>query len=169
MLPDDRLEWIVGQLGSIASLKRLRIHTRMPVAIPQRVTERLTGILADSRLQKVMVIHANHPNEIDQAVAESMRAIKTDAGAVLLNQSVLLRGVNDSVDVLEGLSRRLFECGVLPYYLHQLDPVAGAAHFEVPLETGQSLMECLRERLPGYMLPAYVREIPGRKSKTPLV
>jgi len=168
MLSDERLEWIVGQLDLIPTLRRLRIHTRMPVAIPQRVTNRLTEILRSSRLKTVVVIHANHPAEIDADVASALRAMRDGADAMMLNQSVLLRGVNDSVEVLEGLSRRLFECGVLPYYLHQLDPVAGAAHFEVPLQTGQTLMATLRDRLPGYMVPTWVQEIPGQKSKTPL-
>ncbi len=169
MLSDDRLEWIVGQLDSIPSLMRLRIHTRMPIAIPQRVTARLTGILNASRLQVITVVHVNHPNEIDESVKSALQAMKTDADSVMLNQSVLLHHVNDSVEVLEQLSRHLMECGVLPYYLHQLDPVAGAAHFEVTPETGRSLVNSLRERLPGYMVPTYVQELPGEKSKTPLM
>jgi EF-P beta-lysylation protein EpmB len=168
MLSDDRLGWIVEQLDSIPNLRRLRIHTRMPVAIPQRVTARLIEILGSSRLQIITVIHANHPNEIDERVGAALKSLKVDGDSLLLNQSVLLRGVNDSVEVLEQLSRRLIDCSVLPYYLHQLDLVAGAAHFEVAPETGRSLIAELRDRLPGYMVPAYVQELPGRNSKTPL-
>ena len=110
------------------------------------------------------MIHANHPRELDDSVADVLTKLRS-AGVALLNQSVLLRGVNDSVDALAGLSERLVEFGVLPYYLHQLDRVAGAAHFEVPVEEGRQIMDELRRRLPGYLVPRYVREVPGAASK----
>jgi predicted nucleic acid-binding protein len=125
------------------------------------------AVLAALPLQRVVVLHANHANEIDAAVADACRAL-ADAGATLLNQSVLLRGVNDDVDVLAALSERLFACGVLPYYLHQLDRVAGAAHFEVDELLAAALVSDLRRRLPGYLVPRWVREVAGAPYKLPL-
>jgi L-lysine 2,3-aminomutase len=114
-----------------------------------------------------VVVHSNHPNELDQAVGEALAGLRGNVGA-LLNQSVLLAGVNDDVATLAALSERLFACGVLPYYLHALDPVAGAARFEVAEEQALGLMRALRTRLPGYLVPRLVREVPGELSKTPL-
>ena len=136
--------------------------------IPSRVTDQLTSWLTGSRLTPVMVIHANHHHELDDDVAQAIGRL-TREGVLLLNQAVLLRGVNDSVEVLVALSRRLIEIGVLPYYLHQLDRVAGAAHFEVPIQEGRQLVEQLRSLLPGYMVPRYVQEIPGEPSKVVLL
>ncbi|MDP4556315.1 EF-P beta-lysylation protein EpmB [Halomonas meridiana] len=164
---DRQLAWLVEQLESIPHLKRLRIHTRLPVVIPDRVDESLLGWLGSTRLQKVVVLHINHANEIDQAVLDACTRLK-QAGVTLLNQSVLLRGINDSVPTLAALSERLFEAGVLPYYLHVLDPVQGAAHFDVPDSEAQALIEALLEHLPGFLMPRLVREVPGKMSKTPL-
>ncbi|WP_404374970.1 EF-P beta-lysylation protein EpmB [Vreelandella aquamarina] len=164
---DRQLAWLVEQLESIPHLKRLRIHTRLPVVIPDRVDEGLLGWLGSTRLQKVVVLHINHANEIDQAVVDACTRLK-QAGVTLLNQSVLLRGINDSVPALATLSERLFEAGVLPYYLHVLDPVQGAAHFDVPDEEAQALVQALLEHLPGFLMPRLVREVPGKMSKTPL-
>lgn len=164
---DRQLAWLVERLEGIVHLKRLRIHTRLPVVIPDRVDDALLGWLGESRLQKVMVLHINHANEIDEAVVEACKRLR-DAGVTLLNQSVLLRGVNDSVDVLSALSERLFEAGILPYYLHVLDPVAGAAHFDVPDDEARRLVDELRTRLPGFLMPTLAREVPGEGSKTPL-
>jgi EF-P beta-lysylation protein EpmB len=164
---DRQLAWLVKQLESIPHLKRLRIHTRLPVVIPDRVDESLLGWLGSTRLQKVVVLHINHANEIDQAVVDACTRLK-QAGVTLLNQSVLLRGINDSVPTLAALSERLFEAGVLPYYLHVLDPVQGAAHFDVPDSEAQALIEALLEHLPGFLMPRLVREVPGKMSKTPL-
>ncbi len=164
---DRQLGWLVERLEAIPHLKRLRIHTRLPVVIPDRVDDALLGWLGATRLQKVVVLHINHANEIDDAVVEASARLKA-AGATLLNQSVLLRGVNDSVQALAVLSERLFEAGVLPYYLHVLDPVAGAAHFDVPDAEARELIAGLREVLPGFLVPRLVREIPGKASKTPL-
>ena len=121
-------------------------------------------MLSSTRLKTVIVIHCNHPNEIDDEVHRQLAELKS-TGALLLNQSVLLRGVNDSVDALVNLSQRLIECDVIPYYLHQLDPVAGAAHFQVPIETGKQLITQARAQLPGYAVPRYVQEIAGEPNK----
>jgi EF-P beta-lysylation protein EpmB len=146
---DRQLAWLVKQLESIPHLKRLRIHTRLPVVIPDRVDESLLGWLGSTRLQKVVVLHINHANEIDQAVLDACTRLK-QAGVTLLNQSVLLRGINDSVPTLAALSERLFEAGVLPYYLHVLDPVQGAAHFDVPDSEAQALIEALLSTCPAF-------------------
>lgn len=167
MVADETLEALVADLAAIPHLKRLRVHTRLPIMIPQRVTGRLLSWLSDSRLQSIVVLHANHPAELDGSVAVAAARLKA-AGVLLFNQAVLLRGVNDNVDTLAQLSLRLIELGVVPYYLHQLDRVAGAAHFEVPLDEGRNLVEQLRTRLPGYALPRYVQERPGEPSKSPL-
>ncbi|MGE6605962.1 EF-P beta-lysylation protein EpmB [Halomonas sp. NPDC076908] len=164
---DRQLAWLVKQLESISHLKRLRIHTRLPVVIPDRVDDALLGWLASTRLQKVVVLHINHANEIDQSVVDACVRLK-QAGATLLNQSVLLRGVNDEVATLTSLSERLFEAGILPYYLHVLDPVQGAAHFDVLDNEARELVAQLRNHLPGFLMPRLVREIPGKESKTPL-
>ncbi|WP_447045087.1 EF-P beta-lysylation protein EpmB [Vreelandella sp. H-I2] len=164
---DRQLAWLIDQLESIPHLKRLRIHTRLPVVIPDRVDDALLGWLSKTRLQKVVVLHINHANEIDQAVIDACQRLK-QAGATLLNQSVLLRNVNDSVTALTTLSERLFEAGILPYYLHVLDPVQGAAHFDVPDGEARALVAQLRDHLPGFLMPRLVREVPGKGSKTPL-
>lgn len=164
---DRQLAWLVARLEEIPHLKRLRIHTRLPVVIPARIDEALLDWLGSTRLQKVVVLHANHAQEIDEHVAAACKRL-TASGVTLLNQSVLLRGVNDSVAALAALSERLFETGVLPYYLHVLDPVSGAAHFDVADEEARSLVEALRDRLPGFLMPRLVREVPGAASKTPL-
>ncbi|TDO08657.1 MULTISPECIES: EF-P beta-lysylation protein EpmB [Halomonas] len=164
---DRQLAWLVERLEAIPHLKRLRIHTRLPVVIPERIDEALLGWLTATRLQKVVVLHINHAHEIDAAVIAACRKLSA-AGVTLLNQSVLLRGVNDSVTALAALSERLFEAGILPYYLHVLDPVAGAAHFDVADAEARELVAGLREVLPGFLIPRLVREIPGEGSKTPL-
>ena len=166
-LDDNYLEELIGRLASIRHLRRLRIHTRLPVMIPERITSQFLRMLRDSRLTAIIVIHANHPAEIDQSVANAMTSI-VDASILVFNQAVLLRGVNDDVDVLERLCLRLIELGVVPYYLHQLDRVAGASHFEVPEEQGKRLVEGLRKRLPGYAMPRYVREVARMEYKLPL-
>jgi len=168
MASDERLADWCEQLAALPRLKRLRLHTRLPVVLPSRVTPGLLRALRDSPLPMVMVIHANHPNEISPGLAEAMQALKS-AGVTLLNQSVLLKGVNDEVSVLAALSERLFDVGVMPYYLHQLDRVAGAAHFEVADAEAVRLHRQLLTRLPGYLVPRLVRETAGEASKTPLV
>lgn len=166
-LATGRLQELTQAIGAVTHVRRLRIHTRLPVVLPQRVDADLIAWLQELPLQKVMVIHANHAAEVDAEVAAALRKLAA-CGTTLLNQSVLLRGVNDSADSLAELSEALFAVGVLPYYLHQLDPVRGAAHFQVDDERARSLHGVLRDRLPGFLLPRLVREVPGRPSKVPL-
>lgn len=166
-LGNERLADLLAALESLPQLRRLRIHTRLPVVLPERVDTGLLELLAATRLRQVVVIHANHAAEIDAAVEAALAALAR-GGATLLNQSVLLAGVNDSADVLAALSERLFAAGVLPYYLHLLDRVRGAAHFEVAEPVAVGLIEALRRRLPGYLVPRLVREAAGAGSKTPV-
>jgi KamA family protein len=166
-LIDESLADLVDRIAAIPHVRRLRIHTRLPIMIPQRVTPQLLRWLTGTRLSPVMVIHANHPAELQGTAAAAVRKIVA-AGVPTLNQAVLLRGVNDTVATLVELSERLVELGVIPYYLHQLDRVAGAAHFEVPVEEGRQLVEELRRRLPGYAVPRYVQEVAGEPYKIPL-
>jgi EF-P beta-lysylation protein EpmB len=167
MAVDETLGQLVERLDSIPHLSRLRIHTRLPIMIPQRVTDLLLRTLGQTRLRTVVVIHCNHANELDEEVASSLGRL-AKAGALLLNQSVLLRGVNDDVDSLRALSLRLLACAVLPYYLHKNDPIAGTSHFEVSAERGIALIKRLQEMLPGYAVPKFVQEIAGEPSKVPL-
>lgn len=164
---DALLAELAGRIARIEHVQRLRVHTRLPIMIPQRVTPELLDWLRGTRLTPVMVVHVNHPAELDDSVAAALAAV-VDAGVPVLNQAVLLAGVNDAADVLVELSNRLVDLRVMPYYLHQLDRVAGAAHFEVPVQRGRELMECLRARLPGYAVPRYVLEVAGAANKVPL-
>jgi EF-P beta-lysylation protein EpmB len=164
MLPDELLARLAAKFAQISHLRRLRIHTRMPVVIPQRVCEELISWIKGIRLSTIMVVHVNHPAEIDAEVAAGIGRL-IEAGIPVLNQGVLLAGVNDNLDVLAELYERLADLRVMPYYLHQLDPVAGAAHFEVPIAKGKELIAGLRKKLPGYAVPRYVREIQGRAAK----
>ena len=165
-LSNRRLGELIAQLED-SSLTTVRIHTRFPVAIPERIDAGLLRVLRGTRLKTVIVVHANHANELDADVERAFSALRAAVSA-LLNQSVLLRGVNDTVDALAAVSERLFGCGALPYYLHLLDPVAGAAHFDVDDQTATRLIAELRERVPGYLVPRLVREVPGELSKTPV-
>jgi EF-P beta-lysylation protein EpmB len=167
MLDDPSLGDLLERLDAIPHLRRLRLHTRLPVVLPSRVTGRLCAILGSRRLRTVLVIHANHPRELGDAAQTALTELGR-AGVALLNQGVLLAGVNDCAETLADLSERLFACRVLPYYLHQLDPVQGAAHFAVSDTCAIALMEDLRVRLPGYLVPRLVREIPGEAFKRPL-
>ena len=164
---DRRLRELLAALEQIPHLKRLRIHSRLPVVMPERVSEGLLTMLGSSRLNPVMVVHANHGAELGSDVATALAALSA-AGVRLLNQSVLLRGVNDDADTLAALSERLLEVGVLPYYLHQLDRVAGAAHFAVSDQQALQLVSSLHARLPGYLVPKLVREESGAPGKTAL-
>jgi EF-P beta-lysylation protein EpmB len=163
-LSDRRLAELARGLDTIVHLRRLRLHTRLPIVLPERVNDELLGWLMATRLKTVIVVHANHANEIDASVRTSLARLKS-AGVELLNQSVLLRGINDSAEALTRLSEALFEAGVLPYYLHLLDKVQGAAHFEVAEAAAQRLLVELNKRLPGYLVPRLVREIPGALGK----
>ena len=166
-LTDSRLHSLTGQLADLTHLRTLRIHTRLPVVLPARVDSGLLSWIDAQTLKLVFVIHCNHSGEIDHSVTNALDKL-TAAGVTLLNQSVLLRDINDSAATLARLSERLFAAGVLPYYLHRLDRVQGAAHFEVSTKRARAIMTELRAMLPGYLVPRLVREIPGAPGKTPL-
>jgi EF-P beta-lysylation protein EpmB len=166
-LADAKLAGFVAELERIEHVRRLRLHTRLPVVLPERVTAELLQWLGATRLQPVMVIHANHANELDGTVGRALARLR-GGGITLLNQAVLLAGVNDSVDALRTLSERLFETGVLPYYLHLLDRVLGAAHYEVEEIRARQLAGRLAATLPGYLVPRLVRENIDAPAKQPL-
>ena len=167
MLGDSALADLIGALTAIPHVRRLRLHTRLPVVLPSRVTAALCELLAQVRLDAVVVVHANHPHELGADARDALARLRR-AGLPVLNQSVLLRGVNDDAETLAELSEALFAAGVLPYYLHLLDRVAGAAHFEVPEVQALDLIDTLRARLPGYLVPRLVREQAGARFKTPV-
>ena len=166
-LPDNRLRTLIQQIEQIPHLQTLRLHTRLPVVLPARIDDAVLQWLSETRLKTVMVLHINHAREIDSELRLALLLMHR-AGTVLFNQSVLLRGVNDSVAALSDLSHALFDAGVLPYYLHQFDPVRGAMHFAVPDLEARTLMAAVRERLPGYLVPRLVREQAGEPAKMPL-
>lgn len=167
VLNDERLaRWVAG-IAAVPHVTRLRLHTRLPVVLPSRVTPELVACLAGSRLRTVLVIHANHPAEFDSAVGRALARLR-GAGITLLNQAVLLKGVNDDADTLARLSEVLFEHGVLPYYLHLLDKARGTGHFEVDEARALDLLEALRGLLPGYLVPKLVREVAGERFKRPV-
>jgi EF-P beta-lysylation protein EpmB len=166
-LSDARLTQLTDALAGIPHVKRLRVHTRQPVVLPSRVDDGLLAWLRGIRLPVVIVLHINHPNEIDGSVRAACAALRS-AGVTLLNQSVLLRGVNDDVDTLQRLSCALMEAGVLPYYLHLQDRVRGTAHFEVDESVARGLIDGLMRRLSGYLVPKLVREVAGAASKLPV-
>lgn len=164
-LNDTRLAQLTDALAKIPHLRRLRVHTRQPIVLPSRVDAGLIAWLRGIRLPTVMVLHSNHPNEIDEDVRAACARLRA-AGVTLLNQSVLLAGVNDDAGTLERLSVTLMDAGVLPYYLHLPDRVRGTAHFDVAEREALGLIEALAGRLSGYLVPRLVREIPGAPSKT---
>ena len=166
-LSDARLAELVAQLDSIPHLQRLRIHTRVPVVLPERVDEALLHWIAATRLAVVMVLHVNHANELDDTTRAAFAQLER-VGARLYNQSVLLRGINDSARALQDLSEALFAARVMPYYLHLLDRVAGATHFEIPEAQARLLMDEIQSHLPGYLVPRLVREDAGAAYKTPI-
>lgn len=167
LLPDSRLEELTHAIAALRHVHRLRVHSRLPIVLPDRVDASLLRWLRSSRLTPWMVVHANHPHELEGAAAEALARL-VDAGVPVLNQAVLLRGVNDDIATLTALSERLCDLRVAPYYLHRLDRVAGAAHFEVDTGRGVRLVEELRSRLPGYAIPSFVEERPGAPSKVRL-
>jgi EF-P beta-lysylation protein EpmB len=167
LVDDDRLAELARRIAELPRVRRLRVHTRLPVMVPGRVTDELLAWLTGTRLQPVVVLHVNHRQELDETTAAAVAELRR-VGVTVLNQSVLLRGVNDSVRALCELSTALFEVGVLPYYLHMLDRVQGAAHFEVGEARARELLTGVRARLSGYLVPRLVREIPGEPAKTPL-
>jgi EF-P beta-lysylation protein EpmB len=165
VLHDERLAALIEAIAAISHVRRLRIHTRVPVVLPSRINGDLLALLQQTPLQCVMVIHANHPAELDAETAEALLRLQA-AGVSLLNQSVLLRGVNDNAETLAELSETLFSSGVMPYYLHLLDRAQGVAHFEVPEDAALNIHEELRRLLPGYLVPRLVREEAGKPYKT---
>lgn len=167
MLKDQHLADLIQAIEAIPHVTRLRIHTRLPVVIPQRTTDVLCSMLKRSRLQVSCVLHINHANELTRQHQTSWHKLRA-AGVTLFNQAVLLKGVNNSLRVLSDLHKQLFEFGVIPYYLHLLDPVAGAAHFDVSQTEALTLHQQMRQTLPGYLVPRLVREEGGKASKTPI-
>lgn len=172
MLSDGHLEKLIFHLNQVNSIQRIRIHTRMPITIPQRITRELLGFIGNKKpfgkaAQIIVVVHVNHPNELDEDVLNALQDLIM-SGCTVLSQTVLLHKVNDTLPVLAQLFERLINTGVTPYYLHQLDRVAGAAHFEVPPEKGCDLINRLRAQLPGYAVPRYVREIANEPGKVVL-
>jgi len=165
---DALLAWLTAQIEAIPHVRRLRIHTRLPVVIPARIDEALLAWLAVSRLTRVLVLHINHAHEVDSELAAGVARLRA-LDITVLNQSVLLAGINDSADHLAALSERLFSVGILPYYLHLLDQVQGAAHFAVNLTSALELHRQLQARLPGYLVPRLVRERPGDSGKQLLI
>jgi len=162
-----RLKALISALADVEHLTRLRIHSRVPTVMPERLDAAMVDVLTGHRMQVVMVLHVNHADELIDAVRAPLRRLR-DRQVLLLNQSVLLAGVNDSVEALSTLSEHLFDMGVLPYYLHTLDRVGGAAHFLVPEERGKRLIAEVRGRLPGFLVPRFVVEEAGGRSKTPI-
>ncbi len=164
---DHLLAELVEDIATIPHITTLRIHSRLPIVIPQRINPQSLKWLTATRLNTVMVIHCNHANEIDQAVRDSLQQLR-QAGITVLNQTVLMAGINDNADSLAILSEALFNAGALPYYLHALDKVQGAAHFQVAEQHGQQLIQQLLARLPGYLVPKLVKEVAGASSKVPI-
>jgi EF-P beta-lysylation protein EpmB len=168
MVSDHYLNTLIQELSKLPHLRIIRIHSRLPIVLPQRITSALIESLTTSRLQMVMVIHTNHANEIDDTVRNTLLHL-SNAGIILFNQTVLLKTINDSVEALQALSYALLRCRVTPYYLHCLDKVQGAAHFDVDLKTAKQLYYQLRQCLPGYLVPLLVREEPYAKAKSPMI
>lgn len=165
---DNVLAELFAQLAAIPHLHTLRIHTRIPVVLPERIDANFISLMASNRLHKVVVLHSNHPQELDSQVSDACASLR-QIGCHLLNQSVLLAGINDNAEILAELSERLFSFGVLPYYLHLLDKVQGAAHFDVPLNNALMIFRQLQSVLPGYLVPRLAREETGKKNKTLLI
>jgi len=167
MASDDHLAWLISQIEKIAHVKRLRIHSRLPVVIPRRITTGLVALLKNSRLKATVVLHINHANEINQELIAALEPLRV-ARIPLFNQSVLLRGVNDDAKILVNLSEALFDAGIQPYYLHLFDAVQGAAHFDVSEKDAVAIVKTMLASLPGFLMPKLVREIAGQANKTPI-
>ena len=167
MANDEHLTWLVQQIENIPHIKRLRIHSRLPVVIPQRITAGLVSLFENSRLKTTFVFHINHPNEIDHEFIKAIAPLRT-ARIPLFNQSVLLKGINDHAKTLCLLSENLFDIGIQPYYLHMFDPVQGVAHFDVPEKQAKIIASEMMAILPGFLMPKLVREIAGEANKMPI-
>lgn len=166
-LNDHYLDKLISMIEAIPQIKTLRIHTRLPIVLPSRVNSSLLKLLTKIRLNKVVVVHANHANEIDSTVGLALSNLR-ETSTTVLNQTVLLKGINDDYVALKNLSNALFDYGTLPYYLHMMDKVRGAGHFHVSIDHAKSIMDKLRANLPGYLVPKLVLEEPGALSKTPV-
>lgn len=164
MATDTQLASLIATFSALPQLKRLRFHTRLPVVIPERITASLIQLLSQSRLKTIMVLHCNHPNEIDDNFTTHVRQL-SNVGVQVLNQGVLLKGINDNADTLTQLSEKLFDAGILPYYLFLLDKVSGTSHFEVDETRAKKLIKAMAAQLPGYLVPKLARETPGLASK----
>lgn len=164
-LSDEILNELLTNLAGMEHVRRVRFHTRFPIGIPERIDEPFLRVIANYPRQIYIVLHINHVNELDAFLLERLKQLR-NVGCVLLNQTVLLKGVNDNIEALQELCEKLVDHGILPYYLHQLDRVDGAMHFEVPEESGRQLIQDVSKTLPGYGVPKYVREIPGEPNKT---
>ena len=167
MASDEHLAWLVKKIEAIPHVKRLRIHSRLPVVIPNRVTISLDNLLEHSRLKAVIVLHINHPNEINHELVTALELFR-QARIPLFNQSVLLKGINNNSNVLCELSEQLFDAGIQPYYLHLFDPVQGAAHYDVREQEAVTIVKEMLATLPGFLMPKLVREIAGQANKTPI-
>ncbi|RDV28006.1 EF-P beta-lysylation protein EpmB [Alteromonas aestuariivivens] len=167
MAKDDHLAWLSSEIATIPHVRRLRIHTRLPVVLPERLDSAFSRWFTKLPLQKILVLHINHANEVSPQLKNKLEELRQQ-GVTLLNQAVLLAGINDSADAQVALNEAVFDAGVLPYYLHLLDKVQGAAHFDVPEQQARELMAELIKRLPGYLVPKLVREIGGQPGKTPV-
>jgi len=165
ILDNEKLAQLFARLETLNHIQTLRIHTRLPVVLPTRIDDGLLNLLGSSRFDIVMVIHANHADELQKTEQDKLQQLN-HAGVTLLNQSVLLKGINDNADTLITLSKQLFRCKTLPYYLHLLDPVKGAMHFDTSAEIALSLKQKMEQQLPGYLVPRLVQEIAGNQSKT---
>lgn len=167
LLSDEKLEYLLRQVAAIPHVRRVRIHSRVPIVLPNRINERLLDTLSRLPKQVVLVFHANHPNELSTSVGKMSNQLRS-ASVTLLNQSVLLKDVNNTGSVLCELSERLFAIGVLPYYLHLLDKASGAAHFEISKAEASMLLQHMQQKLPGYLVPKLVEERPGAAYKMPI-
>ncbi len=167
MASDNHLQWLIDQIERIPHVKRLRIHTRLPVVIPQRITQDLTNMLAKTRLKATIVLHINHPSEINLGFIDALEPLR-EARIPLFNQSVLLKGINDDANTLVALSEKVFDAGIQPYYLHLFDAVQGAAHFDVKESNAIKIVKEMMAILPGFLMPKLVREISGEANKTPI-
>jgi len=165
VMDNEKLSFLIQQLETITQLTTLRIHTRLPVVLPDRIDDGLLKLLQASRLLVVMVIHSNHANELQHNEQSKLHSLHA-AGISLLNQSVLLKGINDDAATLITLSKRLLQCKTLPYYLHLLDPVTGAMHFDVNRKNALDIVTLMQQQLPGYLVPKLVQEIAGKQAKT---
>ena len=168
MADDEALSWFITECEKISHIKRLRIHTRLPVVIPSRVTNELCDLLQNSRLKTILVFHINHANELSPELNQACEKLK-QANVLLLNQAVLLKGVNDSVEQQVKLAEALFDMDIQPYYLHLLDKVKGAGHFDLAEDTAKKIYQGMLTNLPGFLVPKLVREIGGETSKTPVL